>query len=396
MNFKKAFQIWQEADSLLQQTRFLDSISIFQKAYQLYPQHDWYALYIGDIYAYYLNNIEKALEWYEKPLIEGKNRLTTDTLSPLRYLLKRVAHQYYLKQEWEKAVCYYEWFISFQPSNFHDGEFIRYAEALRAMGKLDQAKDVLALGIKHSRSRQLRKAWNQYSTDPMDVPPMEPIRNGFLRIPVKTDIIMPGDSISDMVDLYTKKQRKKGDILTIASCVVAVAERRIYSVDSIYPSVLAKTLSKFVHDDQFPFGGNAPLCNPLSMQAAIQECGTFRILFSALIGGMISKLIPGSGMFYRMAGSQAALIDDMPGAIPPFDYYVVLGPKNSKTTCNEIKKATGHEAAVIDANDLQIAWAVACSDPKLKKPIEAAMQDNPAGNGDQQTPIILLRPAGNE
>ena len=97
-------------------------------------------------------------------------------------------------------------------------------------------------------------------------------------------------------------------------------------------------------------------------------------------------------MFYRLAGEQAALIDDMPGAIPPFDYYVVLGPKNSRNTCYAIKELTGHEAAVVDANDLQIAWAVGVSEPLLKKPIENALSDNPAGNGDQRTPIIILRP----
>ncbi len=98
-------------------------------------------------------------------------------------------------------------------------------------------------------------------------------------------------------------------------------------------------------------------------------------------------------MFYRLAGEQAALIDDMPGAIAPFDYSIILGPKDSNQTSLEIKKITGCDAAIVDANDLQIAWVVGCSDRSLQSPIEKAMEDNPAGNGDQQTPIILLRPA---
>ena len=126
------------------------------------------------------------------------------------------------------------------------------------------------------------------------------------------------------------------------------------------------------------------------------ETGALRILYSAIFGGVLSKIFPGSGMFYRLAGEQAALIDDMPGAIPPFDYYVVLGPKDSHKTCQAIKNLTGHDAAVIDANDLQIAWAVGVSDLKLKKPIENALSDNPAGNGDQRTPIIVLRPLSDE
>jgi hypothetical protein len=96
-------------------------------------------------------------------------------------------------------------------------------------------------------------------------------------------------------------------------------------------------------------------------------------------------------MFYRFAGEQAALIDDMPGAIPPFDYYVILGPSDSRDIANQIKGKTGCEVAIIDANDLEIAWAVGCSNPKQKKLIEEVMKDNPAGNGDQTTPIVLLR-----
>jgi len=92
-----------------------------------------------------------------------------------------------------------------------------------------------------------------------------------------------------------------------------------------------------------------------------------------------------------MAGEQAALIDDMPGAIPPFDYYVILGPADSCETTRQIREKTGCEAAIVDANDLQIAWAVGFSSKEVKPLVESVMSDNPAGNGDQKTPIILLR-----
>lgn len=396
MTFPQRYAVWQEADLLLQQGHFEACIVLFQKAYEQDPHHDWYSLFIGDIYRYYLKDTEKALPYYELPLIQAKERMNTNTLSPLRYFLKRVSNIYYEQENWEKAILYYSWFISFKPSNFHDKEFVRYAKALHNTGKKDKALEILALGMKHSFSREIKKAWNELSSAPVEILPFQSVKGAYERIAIKTEIIMPGMDIPELIDQYTKNIRKKGDILTIASCVVALAERRIFSVDSIQASSLAKLLSRFVHDDQFPFGGNAPLCNPLSMQAAIQETGALRILCSAIFGGVLSKIFPGSGMFYRLAGEQAALIDDMPGAIPPFDYYVVLGPKNSHKTCQAIKNLTGHDSAVIDANDLQIAWAVGVSDLKLKKPIENALSDNPAGNGDQRTPIIVLRPLSDE
>lgn len=392
MTYHQRLTIWKKAQNLIEEHQFQECASLFLQAYQNHPEHDWYALFAGDIYRYHLTQEDDALHLYEKPLLEGRNRLNSSTLSPLRYLLKRVSNMYYEKQNWEKAATYFEWFMSFQPSNFHDKEFVRYATALMQMNKQGKALEILALGLKYSHSREIKKMWNQISENRVEIIPFNPIRNSYERIPVKTDLIMKGDNIAEKVDTYTRNLRKKGDILTIASCVVAVTEGRMHSVDSIRASHFAKFLSRFVHDDQFPFGGNAPLCNPLSMQAAIQEAGFLRILLAALFGGLISKLVPGSGMFYRLAGEQAALIDDMPGAIPPYDYYVVLGPENSKSTCLEITQRSGHESAVIDANDLQIAWAVACSDDKLKKPVEQALSDNPAGNGDQKTPIVILRP----
>jgi len=81
----------------------------------------------------------------------------------------------------------------------------------------------------------------------------------------------------------------------------------------------------------------------------------------------------------------------MPGAIPPYDYYVILGPKDSYKTSLKIKEMTSCDAAIVDANDLGIAWVVGTSDKSKAREIEEALSDNPQGNGDQQTPIVLLR-----
>ncbi len=392
ISFKERFQIRREAEKFIKNQQYEKAIHCFKEAYLKFPQHHWYALWIGDLCRYYLKDSESALRWYEPPLT-GEHRLKdTSALSPTRYLLKRVSNMYFDLQNWEKTCHYFDWFIGFQPSNFHDKEFVRYAYALDQMGKQSKALEILQLGMQHSSSIDIKECWNKLSQEKIEIKPFPKVRHGYERIPVKTDIIMPGANIAAVVDEYTRDLRKPGDILTMASCVVAVAERRMYSADSIKASLLAKLLSRAVHDDQFPFGGNAPLCNPLSMQAAINESGWWRILMAAAFGGVISKLIKGSGMFYRLAGEQAALIDDMPGAIPPFDYYVVMGPRNATATCRAIKDCTGHESAIIDANDLQIAWAVGCSNPSLKSTIEETMKDNPAGNGDQRTPLIILRP----
>ena len=44
------------------------------------------------------------------------------------------------------------------------------------------------------------------------------------------------------------------------------------------------------------------------------------------------------GMFYRLAGEQARLIDDITGTTPPYDKSIVLGPNNTKNFCMQASK----------------------------------------------------------
>lgn len=367
------------------------ALPIALQANREYPDFLWYGVMAGDIHRYYLNQPEQALQCYESVYDRGKSMFSTSTLSPYRYLLKRLSEMAAERKEYEKAIGYFSQFIAFQPSNFHEKDFCQYAEALVETGKKEEAIEVLQLGTRYSKSRKIRFRLSHYLGLNEPMMPFQAVRQGYRRIPVETDIIKPGWDIPDYIESVTKPIRQQGDIITIASCVVAVAESRLRGVDEIEPSFLAKGLSKCVHDDNFPFGGNAPLCNPLSMEVAIQETGKFRILYAAVLGGLLGKIIPKKGFFYRLAGEQAALIDDMPGAIPPFDYYVILGPRDSNESARRIREKTGCEAAVVDANDLEIAWAVGVSDQPIKPIVESVLSDNPAGNGDQKTPIILLR-----
>jgi tetratricopeptide (TPR) repeat protein len=384
-------EIRQKAYSLLASGEYEKVADLFLKADDDDPHFGWYLLFLGDIYRYYLDNGKEALMVYETCYKRGIDSFNTTTLSPLRYLLKRLSEMYYKLEKYEQAIPYFEKFISFTPSNFHENDFCEYADSLLKTNQKEKAIEILTLGTRYSKSRRIRRMLNDITGVSSLIEEFPVVRAGYERIPIKTKILRPGDSIPESVELYTREIRKPGDIITVASAVTALTERRIRCVDEIEPSFFATKLATYVHNDNFPFGGNAPLCNPLSMQVAIEEQGFWRILFSAFFGGILGKIWKGSGMFYRLAGEQTALIDDMPGAIPPFDYYVILGPSDSRDIANQIKEKTGCDAAIMDANDLEIAWAVGCSDPKQKKLIEEVMKDNPAGNGDQTTPIVLLR-----
>jgi hypothetical protein len=89
---------------------------------------------------------------------------------------------------------------------------------------------------------------------------------------------------------------------------------------------------------------------------------------------------------------QAALVDDMSGGMPPYDHHVIKGPKDPDALARRVKARTGLDCCVVDANDKQIAWVIGASDGVDREFIETVLSDNPAGNEDQQTPIILIRP----
>lgn len=369
------------------------AIEALEEAIKFNPQNLWYYLMLGDLYYFDLKETEKAIPIYEK----GLSYLTKpekSTMSPYRYFLKRLSNIYYDKDDKEKALKVYEAFFVLEPSDFYASDFMKFAEILISSGLNDRAKEVLHIGVRTHPGDLALYNFAKEKFPKEEFPFREKRKRGSIKdvtkIPVKTPILREGDDIYKVIDDFTKDIRKEGDIITVSSCVAAICEGRFVTVDTIKPSFLARAVSQFVSHRNVPFGGAAPLANPYAMEIAIREAGALRIALAAFIGG-IGKLLGKSGWFYRVAGPQSAMIDDPPGSIPPYDYSIVLGPEDSFETARKIQKVTGLRAAVIDANDEGIAWAVGYTEGVDKEKLEIALSDNPAGNEDSQTPIVIVR-----
>ena len=97
-------------------------------------------------------------------------------------------------------------------------------------------------------------------------------------------------------------------------------------------------------------------------------------------------------MFYELAGDQARLIDDVTGTLPPYDQFIVLGPDNPTKIVQDIYNATGLKAAIVDVNDLKAVKILAVTPDTDVDLITSALLDNPAGNADEQTPVVLIHP----
>ncbi len=76
------------------------------------------------------------------------------------------------------------------------------------------------------------------------------------------------------------------------------------------------------------------------MQALLDIIGPLRAILAALLG-ILLKLFRVSGMFYKIAGEQAGLLDDISGTVAPYDKFVCLGPRNSRAFVQEVKRKFG-------------------------------------------------------
>jgi hypothetical protein len=209
----------------------------------------------------------------------------------------------------------------------------------------------------------------------------------FLRLPVKTHIVTAQDDTVELTRRYTAGVLQPGDIVTISEKVVAITQGRAYPISSIKVGFWASLLWRFVRKVRYGIG----LRSPYSMQCAIDETGVPRILLAAVVGGF-TRLLGRRGDFYRIAGKQAAMVDAAHTAgIAQYYECVIKGPKDPEKVAQAISDAVGAPAAIVDVNDIGGSWVVGGSAGLDAKLVEEAMRDNPAGQRDECTPIVIVR-----
>lgn len=205
------------------------------------------------------------------------------------------------------------------------------------------------------------------------------------RIPIRTHVVTEKDDIVDVVKKYTGEIVETGDIIAMAETVVAISQGRAILPKTVRPGFLARFLCRFP-------GKDGSLATPHAMQLAIQETGTPRILLGAAVAA-IGRIIGRRGDFYRVAGRHLAFIDDVAGTMWPFEKHIILGPKNPQKIVDKIRAVTGAGAVIVDVNDIGNVDIIAVSRGVNRNKLMEDLRDNPFGNDDQQTPIVILKTA---
>jgi len=213
----------------------------------------------------------------------------------------------------------------------------------------------------------------------------------FARIPIRTRVVMPGDDLDAFVREYADGKLQGGDILFVTEKIVAITQGRSYLVEEIAPRRLAYFLSKYVTRTPHGIG----LGMPETMEMALRECGTLRILFASAVAA-VTKAFGRKGDFYRIAGDKARAIDGPTGGtIPPYNKAVVLGPERPREVAQRLQALLGGvpDVAVVDINDLGGNILGSTLDKAGEKRLVAILKDNPLGQGHQSTPLGIVRPA---
>lgn len=206
---------------------------------------------------------------------------------------------------------------------------------------------------------------------------------GLVAIPVRTPLVRPGDDLQQVVGDAVAGIARGGDVVAISETAVAIAQGEFVVAEHIRPSRLAYALSRRA-------GALATVSQPESLQLVIDAVGARKVFFAAV--AHVFGLMRGKrGVFYEIMGEAITAIDGYTGTMPPYERAIVLAPREPDAVASSIFERTGIGCTIVDANDLQKAKVLGASPGVNRTNVERALLDNPHGNGDEQTPIVVLK-----
>jgi hypothetical protein len=214
------------------------------------------------------------------------------------------------------------------------------------------------------------------------------------RTPVRTAQIAPGDQLLANTAFYVanaltaRGEAPSGPWFAVLSGkVVAVSQKRVAPVVAVKPGRLARVLA-WLARRRWPH-----LSQPWAMQVAIDHSGLSTMIGAVLFGGVLP--------------AEAAVYPPRVGALSPGDTAVVRPPQRpddvAESVVAALRLALSREAgrtlagvAVVSADDrscrlLGFAPGPAVdAAPRPRALLSLVLADNPAGQGEQRTPIVIV------
>lgn len=206
---------------------------------------------------------------------------------------------------------------------------------------------------------------------------------GLVALPLRTPLVAPGDDLIAVVARAVGGIAREGDLVAVAESAVAIAQGELIGAERVRPSKLAFAISRRADP-------MATISQPESIQLVIDRVGAAKVA-AATILQFFARLIGVRGTFYRMMGEAIAAFDGYTGTMPPYERAIVLAPRDPGGFAQSLRDRIGVACAVVDANDLGKAKVLGHSSGVDAAALEAALLDNPHGNSDEQTPVVVLK-----
>ncbi|MBV8198462.1 MAG: coenzyme F420-0:L-glutamate ligase [Candidatus Eremiobacteraeota bacterium] len=206
---------------------------------------------------------------------------------------------------------------------------------------------------------------------------------GLKAIPVRTRLVRPNDDLIALVEPAIAGIARVGDVVAISESAVAIAQGEFLAAEYVRPSRLAYALSR--RTDAL-----ATISQPESMQLVMDKAGTWRVVYATL-AHTLARAAGRRGTFYELMGEAVAAFDGYTGTMPPYERAIVFAPRDSNGFARDFFERTGVACAVVDANDLRKAKVLGASSGVRRDVVEAALLENPHGNSDEQTPVVVLK-----
>src|SRR5262249_31949586 len=211
------------------------------------------------------------------------------------------------------------------------------------------------------------------------------------RRPVRTHLIHIKEPLAPVLERYVAPLLREGDWVAVSEKFVSISQGRVIHESVVRPGWLARLIVKGVakHEDDVGFS------DPRKMQVAIMQAGGLRP-FLAMVVGACTRAVGRHGDFYRIAGHGVAGIDGFnPATVKPFDEFAMLGPEDPAGTAAGLAEMLGHPVVIVDANNINVdVLGASPRFPASAADVRGVLLDNPMGQGDEQTPVVVVRPRG--
>ncbi|MEI7625102.1 MAG: coenzyme F420-0:L-glutamate ligase [Actinomycetota bacterium] len=389
---RRALSIWTSADTRLASAALAEillrrgdndeAVEVLRAAQRKLPNRCWYVLSIADALIEG-GRVEEAEAVLEPQLEHPQLR---------RHVLKRLSGQALDRGDKERARRWFGELVNLPLVDqyiVYASDYLTFGDLLIEAGATDEARELWRKAADiYRRDDTIRARLADHFGETIQTPPpqiasVDESEAHVQRIPVRTPYINARSDMIALIEEATRELRQPGDVVALAESPAANGQGRVISLELVQPSRTAKFLSRYV-------GAIGPLHSDEGMQGAIMVAGRVRVLAGAAAGA-VGKALGRSGDFYRVAGRQTAMIDDVAAAVAPYDHHLLPGPAEPDALANRLAAALGCEAAIVDANDLSGAWVIGASPGVDREWLERALIDNPAGNEDERTPVVIVR-----